>query len=175
MRKLAGILLLSMMLWQIIGFVGYFEYSHYIVKKHIKKQLKEGVPSSELVHFTFTEKELSRLTWIKKHEFELNGSLFDIVRKTRSKLGYQLECISDKQETVLFAGLGKKIAGNLSDQDTSPGVVTWLKMLQSPSVPLSFPLVVLSSSEYLRVKHSYHYLFSVISDFVDTPLQPPCA
>jgi hypothetical protein len=174
-RSYLSILIVFLMLWQIIGFFGYFEFSHHRIKKEIKKQIKEGVPAQQLVHFSFTEKELNQLTWIKSHEFKLNGSLFDVVRKKKTTDGYHLECISDKQETVLFANLERMVNSDLNDQHENPGLACWIKLLSSPLLSFTGDFTLKINGFTAREFHRFNYKYSIISFFVDVPTEPPLA
>lgn len=133
-RKTVQYILLFLFIWQIVGFVTYFEISHFKLKKEIKLLLKQGVPKDELVYFEFTDVEMNDLVWLKKNEFNLNGDLFDVVRRSKDKNGVNhLECISDKQETVLFARLNQTISQNLGNEKHSTPISNWMKLLKVPA------------------------------------------
>ena len=133
-RKTVQYILLFLFIWQIVGFVTYFEISHFKLKKEVKLLLKQGVPKDELVYFEFTDYEMNDLIWLKKNEFNLNGSLFDVVRKSKDKNGVNhLECISDKKETILFTRLNQTIAQNLGDEKHPTPISNWMKLLKTPA------------------------------------------
>lgn len=175
MRKLVSFGLFILFTWQIIGFVGYFEFSHYHLKKEIKTLLKQGVSEDELVVFEFDEKQLSELIWLKKNEFDLKGNLFDVVRSHRLSNGKMyMQCISDKKETILFAKLGQNIAVNLGDDKHPTPLSNWLKILHFPIISLDFAVVtpVLLPENVKKDIYAYLSPYSIKSVRIDSP--PPC-
>ncbi len=162
------------MTWQIIGFVGYFEFSHFKLKKEIKSLLKKGVPKEELVQFTFSESEIADLTWLKKNEFQFQGSLYDVVRSSKQANGLIVfECISDTQEKVLFARLGQTISNNLGNDDHQTPVSNWFKLIKLPylSVSTDISLVVFIDKSKIEFDCFYSNFFQSISFSIDSP--PP--
>ncbi len=129
MRKLVLFLLFSLIVWQIIGFVGYFEISHYKIKKEIKSLLKKGVPKDSLTTFKFSDHQMAKLNWLKKNEFKLKGRLYDVVYNIKDENGFSiLSCISDTQEEVLFAKLGQTVANSLGEDQPHNPISHWFKL-----------------------------------------------
>lgn len=174
MRKLVSYSLFFLFTWQIIGFVGYFEFSHYRLKKEIKTLLKQGVPKDELVYFSFDQQQLKELVWLKKNEFDLNGNLFDVVRRRTSNGKTHMECISDKQETILFAHLEESVSMNLGDDHHQTPISNWMKILHFPiqisENPIEQSIINLDSLH----EDVFGYLpnSSLKSVRIETP--PPC-
>ena len=163
-RKTVQYILLFLFIWQIVGFVTYFEISHLKLKKEIKLLLKQGVPKDELVFFEFTDNEMNDLIWLKKNEFNLNGSLFDVVRKSRDKKRVNhLECISDKKETILFARLNQTISQNLGDERHPTPISNWMKLLKLPShlpqTEIQIKLVDLQLEAFSLIPYLNNYCF----------------
>lgn len=158
---------------QIIGFVGYFEFAHYNLKKDIKAQLKEGVPKDKLVIFDFSTSQLKNLVWLKKNEFDLNGNLYDVVRKSKSNGITHLECISDKQEKVLFAKLNQNVSSNLGDDNQHSPVSSLFKLLQTPALPIVnfIDVQIVSLKENTTTAFNYLDYFSLKSIKLVSP--PP--
>jgi hypothetical protein len=174
-RKIVTYLLLFLFIWQIVGFVGYFEISHAQIKKEIKTLIKKGVPKDELIIYTFDAKELSQLVWLKKNEFDLDGNLYDVVRRKTMENGKTtLECISDKQEKVLFAKLGQTISKNLGDDKHPSPVSSWMKMLQVPFLIVENNLndLMMVHEENRQDYFIYSPFRSLISIEITSP--PPC-
>ena len=135
MKRVFSSFLALIFIWQIVGFVSYFEISHFKLKKEIKTLLKKGVPKEQLVVFEFYDFEIANLIWLKKNEFDLNGDLFDVVRSSELDSGKtRFECISDTQEKVLFASLNQNISSNLSDSHGNSPISSWFKCLNYPIV-----------------------------------------
>lgn len=176
MRKFIQSCLLILFIWQIVGFVGYFEISHYHLKKEIKLLLKQGVPEDQLVKFNFTQDQIAELVWLKKNEFDLNGNLFDVVRKYHRNDGtVYMECISDKKEKELFAHLGENISLNLGDEKHPTPVTSWMKILQFPAIPVSNNELNLDFQFLELGKRDQFYYLPMISEksvFILSP--PPC-
>lgn len=175
MRRSIQYCLLILFVWQIVGFVGYFEFSHYHLKKEIKTLLKQGVPKEELVIFEFTPEQMSELIWLKKNEFDLNGNLYDVVRKHTGRDGkIHMECISDKKEKVLFAHLGQNISMNMGDEKHPTPVSNWMKILQLPALSVfqnAIEPVIISFEVTIIPQFFYLPMHSEKSVLIDSP--PP--
>lgn len=126
MRNLLLYTILFLFFWQIVGVNVGFEIAHSKIKKEVKLVLKSGVPKDERVIFSFSEDEVGSLIWVKKNEFVYKDSFFDVIERSENQGQTVLECISDKQETVLFKNLASIVDNNLSDQNDD-GLVKAIK------------------------------------------------
>jgi hypothetical protein len=136
--------------------------------------LKKGVPKEELVQFTFSESEIADLTWLKKNEFQFQGSLYDVVRSSKQANGLTVfECISDSQEKVLFARLGQTISNNLGDDDHQTPVSNWFKLIKLPYLHTLEDITVVAFKYEVQIEfaNAYANFFRSISHSIDSP--PP--
>jgi len=157
-RRIISLLVILIALWQIVGFFSYFEWEKFRIRKEIKQVIKQSVPEEKLVQLDFTFSEYKNIKWIEFNEFKLNGCMYDVVCKKKTKTGYQLMCLNDIQETVLFAKLDDSTANNLVSQ--SP-LKHWIKVLKNPFVfneMVIKPIVCCISS---REQSSFKYHFSI--------------
>ena len=172
MQRILGWVFFILFTWQLVGFLLFFEYNHYHIKKEIKGLLKRGVPDNELVDFHFTTDQINQLTWIKSNEFEWKGHLFDVVEKKVDANGkVQLKCISDTQEKVLFKDLNKSIADNLNGHGKSTPFGKVIKLMGIPFLCRSQFTYIIQSVE---LQQSLYFVdnFNVIKMVIE-PLTPP--
>jgi hypothetical protein len=127
---------IALLTYQFVGFFTFVEIEHFLIRKQIKKAIKLSVPENQLIDFHFTLKESKKLKWLKPHEFELNGRLYDVVRKTKSRGIWYFHCIDDIQETKLFKKLNSAVAVNLVSSSEQHPVHGWLKLMNEPMEPL---------------------------------------
>lgn len=97
-----------------------FKYRQSVIRKEIKKEIKNGVAESDLTTFTVSQLLNGKLEWIKPgKEFRLKGNMYDIVRSETENGNYVYKCINDTQETELFAELDslveKRMNGDADD------------------------------------------------------------
>ena len=143
------------------------------IKKEVKQAIKHSVPESQLISFHFTYHEANQLTWVKSHEFILNGHYFDVIHKAKNKNGYFFKCISDDQETVLFSQLRSITSFNISHSGENQPVNVWFKFLSEPMELLSMstfglPHFEVQKSDQLKT-HEENFYSTFI--FIETP--PP--
>ena len=174
MRKLVSYSLFFLVAWQIIGFVAYFEFSHYHLKKEIKLVLKQGVPRNKLVIFEFDKNQLEELIWLKKNEFKYQGNLFDVVRSHETAEGKTyMECISDTQETLLFKKLEQTVSINLGDDRDPTPLSNWLKTLHFPLILAFFELKIPNFDTTSLPKPAFHFEESVLHITAKIESPPP--
>ncbi|MEN9997067.1 MAG: hypothetical protein RI922_57 [Bacteroidota bacterium] len=162
------------MVWQIIGFVSYFEFSHFKLKKEIKSLLKESVSKDELVYFRFSASELEQLTWLNKHEFEFEGRYFDVVKQEKLDNGlYSFECLSDIHEKELFKQLEVSISCNLGNDKQPTSVSNWFKLIKLPFLSNNSIVAITLENKSKEKVHLSKYLkfFQSIYSEIDSP--PP--
>jgi len=172
-HKLVSNLLLFLFTIQIIGFVGYFEFAHYQLKKEIKSQLKEGLPKDKLAIFDFNTAQMQNLVWLKKNEFDLNGNLYDVVRKSCKNGITHFECISDKQEKVLYAKLNQNVSSNLVDDNQHKPVSSLFKLIQTPALlsNINVDINIINLKENKKSTFNYLEHVSIKSNQIVSP--PP--
>lgn len=127
---------LALLCYQIIGFFTFIEIEHYLIRKEIKRAIKQAVPENQLIHFHFTPKERQKLNWLKPHEFRFNGRFYDVVHKKKINGVWHFKCIDDIQETVLFEKLAFATADNLVNTPDQHPIHGWLKLMNEPMEPL---------------------------------------
>ena len=174
MRRILSFLLFCIISWQLIGFVGYFEFSKFKIKKELKSLIKRGVPQKQLIAFQFNQKEIKELVWHKKHEFELVGHLYDIVYKGTSKKGiHYFKCVSDDQETQLFKDLKQYVSSNLGDEKNPQSLSKFFKLVQVPFVLNEIDFTLEKFLPILLSKDFFQFTFQLetIDPSIDTP--PP--
>ena len=172
-RKLFLFGFLGLMCYHLLGFFTYFEWKKLAIKKEVKQAIKHSVPEEQLIRFHFTFHETQQLTWVKSHEFILNGHYYDVIHKAKNKNGYFFKCISDDQETVLFSQLRSITSFNISHSGENQPVNIWFKFLSEPMelLPLStfeWPDFENQTSAPLKTHRENFYSTFI---FIETP--PP--
>lgn len=90
----------------IVGYYPLFKADQWLVRREIKRRIKESVPADELHQFQFLKSDVPHLDWVKpKKEFRLDGHMYDVVTKVEKGDSTYFSCINDVKETQLFAHL----------------------------------------------------------------------
>lgn len=105
--------------YNLVGYEVVFRITHYQIKKEVKRKLKAKVPSKELHTIVIPKFWLKHnnkdFELIEKNEFRYKGEMYDIVRQTEKGDIIIYECISDTEETKLFAWLDEHIKEYVAD------------------------------------------------------------
>lgn len=160
---------------QLIGFTAYFEVSHYLIRKEVKALIKQGVPEENRVIFTFTSAQMNSLQWVKKNEFRLGNRMYDVIQSRKLSNGTtEFQCISDKQEDVLFANLSITVGRNMGDEDHSTPFTTLFKIIQTPALVNEPPAIVASIYVDIHSLKFFSYSAPVSEEFKCSVERPPC-
>lgn len=105
-----SILLLGIFLYQVAGIFVAFKIQQQGIRKEIKRQIKLGVPAGELHYLTITAANYRELAWHNHKEFMYRGVMYDVVhKKINHATSVTFQCVSDTQETILFANLEQQV------------------------------------------------------------------
>lgn len=174
-KKSLSLLLLMVIIFNMTGIFIVFKIEQVSVRKSIKQQIKNGVPEDKLHYFSFTKKEFLQLNWIRPDkEFRLKKEMFDIVRSEFNGDSIRLQCVNDKQETLLFARLDELIQKKM-DQNTehsdSP-IRKGLKFLKQIYMPGDFYHYIHSNSLFLTIHFTQNKIIYT-SPFLEFSPPPP--
>lgn len=110
-----------MLLFFGISFFGYipvYKILQYRIRQEIKQQIKKDIPAGELHKIIFDTNE--EPDWEREgKEFLYRGLMYDIVKKEIAGEKIIYYCISDDEETVLFAQLDKIVRAQMENKNTS--------------------------------------------------------
>ena len=168
LKKIVGISLLFIFLFNIIAFYPIFFLVQYGLKETIKQKLKQSIPESELTVISVKEGDGKSIEWLDRKEFRYRDNLYDIVKKKVDKDGtIHFYCINDSKEKKLFAGLDKQLQNDMgttgkNSKDSAKGFIK--DYFFTPSL-FSFQQPF---SDFLFPKYDGHYL-SVDEDIVSPP------
>jgi len=147
----------------------------YVIRKEIKRQIKNSIPKEELHILTFFSPETD-VEWVREgKEFIFGKRMFDVVQKEIKGDSTIFHCINDKEEAILFANLDnyvqKEIQGD-SKQSKSKRMngklVRLLLFCDSLTIPIEF-------FREIHIASSSAYFFSIKSNFLKVSPQPPKA
>lgn len=120
MKKVVSIFLLSIFLFNTVGYYVFFKIAQHQIKSEIKKEIKLNLNPSELTAIHFSLSEIENIHWLKKgKEFIYNNQMFDIVKRTSDDGIVTFYCINDKQEKKLFENLEEQILKQIEQNKNS--------------------------------------------------------
>ena len=110
MKKIISVFLLSIFLFNTVGYYVVFKVAQFEIKKEIKKEIKLGLKADDLKIIKFAHSEINTINWVEKgKEFIHLDQMFDIVKSTSDDSFITFYCINDKQEKKLFENLETQI------------------------------------------------------------------
>lgn len=120
MKKTASIFLLTIFLFNTVGYYVFFKVAQSKIKSEIKKELKLNLNANELTLIQFRSEEINKIHWMEKgKEFIYNNQMFDIVKSTNNNGIITYYCINDKQEKKLFQHLEEQVLKQIEQNKNS--------------------------------------------------------
>ncbi len=159
MKKIVSFLLAIVFALNVMGVFFIIQLRHRKIRSEIKQLIKEGIPEKDLTVITIPFNEANQLKWFKKNEFEYLGNMYDVVRQERNSKAIIYHCITDRQESALFAHINELVSQNMnSHQSRKLPVKNLLKLLsnlysQKISFQLSAPFI--KSMRWLTYNNQY--------------------
>lgn len=118
MKKIIAIASVVMLAFSLGGYYLVIVVQQQNVRNKIKQQIKQGVPDSKLTKVVVTAETRKQLSWKHGKEFRYKGTMFDVVRTEMCEDGTTVYyCITDTQETDLFAQLDKLVQKSMAGKN----------------------------------------------------------
>lgn len=174
MKSVISILLISCLIFPLVGTYCFWEHERHLVRKSVKRRLIAGVESSELVLLKFSKEETqTKLRWKHSKEFEFNGQMYDIVETSFQDDSIFYRCWWDHAETALNKKLDKLLAEAWGHapvkKDSSEKLVSFLK---SPYLISQFQGITDLEAHQVDIKSAFQF-FLQEEWFFCIPSPPP--
>lgn len=157
LKKTLAILTLFLFAFNAGGYLFVFKIKQYQLKKEIKQQIKAGISEEVLTLITLDSETSSTIVWKDEHEFILKGQMYDVVRKgTDNKGNALLYCITDTQETLLFAELNN-LANKKQSEKTKSAYKQIVNLIALETVLPDYKLTCCQEKREIRPRYRYIY------------------
>lgn len=104
MRRLLLLFLLFVFTFNSVGYYFVFRILQEQIRSEVKDQLKQQIQENKLHLITIKETEARKLDWEREgKEFSYKGMMYDVVRTEKQEGAISYYCISDVEESHLFA------------------------------------------------------------------------
>ena len=150
-----------------------FKVQQYQVKREIKQRIKKDVPTEELTTIVLTQQNSHEFDWEHEREFRYKGVMYDVVKKEIvNKTTTLLFCVTDKQETILFAKINEEVTKNMDTKNNGShplkNVFKLLSNIYFPHEEINFHLDVFQIKKSLTSYSCYYQI-----PFIDIANPPP--
>jgi hypothetical protein len=166
-------LIIGVLLAVSVGMFPVFKMKQYVIRKEIKRRIKNSIPEEELHVLTFHSPE-SDVEWVREgKEFILGDRMYDVVHQEIKGDSTVFHCVNDKEEAILFAHLEdyvqKELQGNSkqSKKKRTNGKIFRLQLFCDAFI-IPFNLYTEADKNVLPA-----YTFRVKTNFPEISPQPP--
>lgn len=171
MKRTALIGLILITLGSTTGIQIIFSSYQHAIRKQMKHLIKNSVSEDDLFEFKFTS--ANDPYWTRKgKEFRVGEQMYDVVQTEEHDGHIIYNCVSDVQETELFANLGNMVRNNLGGEDSPNGNMlrNLFKLYACDEFPqFEYSLFLFEFDE----SACFNYLKPFSSSSLDIDLPPP--
>ncbi|MEP7321254.1 MAG: hypothetical protein ABI761_05020 [Saprospiraceae bacterium] len=120
MKKGLSILLLLVFALNLGGILLVFKIHQFQIRCEIRRHIRSGICTEDMKVISIKPDAAGSLAWEDENEFLFQGMMYDVVRRDTSADGsINYYCISDDQETILFAELEESIRKSNKQENRS--------------------------------------------------------
>ena len=171
MKKALSLLLLTIFMYNLIGYTAVVYYSQKDLKRRIKENIFTFLKDSELEVFSINQSEPfpENFNFIDEHEFSFKGKLYDIVRQSTSDDTVFLYCINDENEEEIIEKYKEFIEDNLDELAEDKSELNCFKLINLEVQPDIAVLNLEKDESILFIKYSKELQYR----YYDIPSPPP--
>ncbi len=119
MKKIIAIVLLSIFLFNTVGYFIAFQSVQYQIKLEVKSEIFRNASLNELQAVTIAKQNLNKIEWFEyKKEMQYNNERYDVVKIKENSNSITFYCINDKKEQELLVNLNNHI--NIHSAENKP-------------------------------------------------------
>ena len=119
MKRIVNIICICAVVFSTIGINIIFPVQQYLIKKEIKRKIKNSLTANELTLITVDSSNEKEVDWEDGKEFHYRGNMFDVVKKKENQNGsVSYFCINDTQEKELFVNIHTLVKDKSEKENT---------------------------------------------------------
>jgi hypothetical protein len=138
-NKIISIGLLAVLIFPWAGSYSWLKFRKAAVRQEVHRTLEQGINRDELVMLTFTKDRAKLLRWEHPGEFEYQGRMYDVVKRSSCGDTLHLLCLSDERETGIKEDLaalaGEAVNHDPQEQPCRDQLVRYLLSLYVIEIP----------------------------------------
>ncbi len=173
MKKAASLFLLSIFLFNAVGYYFVYKAAQYQIKYEMQSEIKQGADNNEFETLTISKNNLHYVEWLETgKEMRYNNKLYDIVKCTETSSAVTFYCINDTKEESLFANLEEHINTHIAGKPTKnenqkKSIGNIIKLYFNNDLSINLNLV--SSEKHIFSSNNFTYK----STLIETDSPPP--
>ena len=114
-KRITALFLLSIFLFNTMGYFVAFKAAQYQIKSGIVAELKTGIITDDAEVITVDKNELTNIEWLDDgNEMMYNNKRYDILSSKENTTTVTFYCINDKKEETLIAGMNEHINAHIA-------------------------------------------------------------
>ena len=175
MRRFISFLLLVFIFFETAGTLVIFELQRFQIRREVKQHLKAGVEKIDLVllkiPIILEQQPNKNFRRIHKGEFRYRGRMYDIVRQENHGETTWYYCISDEEETQLYASLDDMVTKEMNRNKQRQEQNEKLRHLRNQ---FCFNFTGYNPVSYPEAQNKYtNYFFKLKTWCIIPPTPPP--
>jgi len=173
LKKAVSILILSVFLYNTIGFLAIHTFLSNHYKERGMREAEEFADVEEIQILIFDKSDIQNsivdFRWIHLNEFKYNGDMYDIVKKEENENQLILYCLNDTKETKLEKDFERELDNNTTNKKQNSGDNNPFKTLNSEAATET----ALNSSDVKKINYGFNYIKNYVPVCTEIPSPPP--
>lgn len=172
-HKIAALFLLSIFLFNTMGYFIAFKALQFQVKSSIIADIKKGIATEAQTIITVDKANAAKINWTENgQEMIYNGNRYDVISSNQTPNSITYFCINDKQEENLFSSFDEHISTHVIAAKSSATGKT--KNLADDVVKIFFiNYSLFSFADEITTRHFLPVTNDFTSEILKTKTPPP--
>lgn len=169
-KVISSILFIAFLVTIYVTYHSIESFRHHI-RKEVKRKIKAGLKENEMTLLEIKNEDLGKLKWKHSKEFELDGQMYDVIKKEKGDGSIKYWCWWDNDETELNKRLNKMLVialGAHPDQNERENFVDNGKTSMFWEDIAYNPVFLVSRNEWSNYLNNYQ------DDNLIKLFRPPC-
>jgi hypothetical protein len=173
LKKAISILILSVFLYNTIGFLAAHSFLSNYYKELGLREVEEIADADEIQILMFDKSDIQNskidFMWVHSAEFKYDGDMYDIVKKEENENQIILYCLNDSKETKLEKDFERELDNSTTNKKQNSGDNNPFNTLNSEATGES----ALNLPDVTKISYGFNYIKNYVPICTEIPSPPP--